>query len=195
MDPVITVALITGIISFLTSITTCVYNVVTIRARTTHEAGLVITKEVDVEQRPSVELDNKLDIKKNPEHKDDHHHKGKVTHDKTTITFNFSDTQDLQFQNYMKKHGGSGEQKAALTPTTKDNSPTQVLEEKQGGSGNELLIPEIVFNQQTHIKNPNDIIDHSDVVLELTKLALDGSCHHHTDNLKVTGDHTSLDEA
>ncbi|WPY00340.1 hypothetical protein Trichorick_00212 [Candidatus Trichorickettsia mobilis] len=191
MDPVITVALITGIISFLTSITTCVYHVVTAQARTTHEAGLVITKEVDVEQCPSVELDNKL---KNPEHKDDHH-KGKVMHDKTTITFNFSDTQDLKFQDYMKKQGGNGEQKTALTPTTKDNTPKQELEAKQGGSGNELLIPGM-FNQQTHIKDfSHDITDPRDVVLELTKLALDDGCHYHTDNLKVTGDHSSLNEA
>ncbi|WP_316353120.1 hypothetical protein [Candidatus Trichorickettsia mobilis] len=193
MDPVITVALITGIISFLTSISTCVYHVVTIRSRTTQEAGLVITKEVDVEQRPSVELDNKLT---NPEHKDDHHHhKGKVTHDKTTITFNFSDTQDLKFQEYMKKQGGNGEQKTALTPTTKDNTPKQELEAKQGGSGNELLIPGM-FSQHTHSKT-HDVADHRDVVLELTKLALDDSHHHHhhTDNLKIAGDHSSLDEA
>lgn len=103
MDPV-TVTLIVSLISTVCgAIVSCIYKHINTRAETTHEAGLIITREIVDESQPTTQS-NELELRDKllP---GNHQHNGHVRNNKTTIALNFSDASNIQLMSLLKDAG------------------------------------------------------------------------------------------
>ena len=197
-----------SILSAIVSLGTCIYVKVTVRGKTEHTTGVVITKELVKEEVDSAELNkikNKYNDKGDDGKKQGHH---EIIHDKITYEINFSDIGLFEEKINTKKNGN---QNNAFDQTPKSqgmgfmsniNILKPIVENEVKASTPkgkddtkiDFLAPQQVFEQNQ--KFSNNAEDHRvtvlDRILEGINVSHIGTPKHHID---LSGNEHNYDQA